>query len=85
LLLAILALAVSAGAFGASQAAAGLPPTVEVSTESFAPGEPEAPLESAAPPPDSDAPSASVVDGEATGAPSGEPSGEPSGAPTPTP
>jgi formate hydrogenlyase subunit 3/multisubunit Na+/H+ antiporter MnhD subunit len=77
-LLAILALAVSAGAFGASQAAAGLPPTLEVSTESFAPGEPEAPLESAAPPVDSDAPSAPVVDGEATGAPSG-----PSGAPTP--
>ena len=40
-LLAILALAVSAGAFGAPQAAAGLPPTLEVSTESFAPGEPE--------------------------------------------
>jgi formate hydrogenlyase subunit 3/multisubunit Na+/H+ antiporter MnhD subunit len=42
-LLAILALVVSAGAFGAPQAAAGLPPTLEVSRESFAPGEPPEP------------------------------------------
>jgi hypothetical protein len=68
-LLAILALAVSAGAFGGPQAAAGLPPTLEVSTESFAPGEPEAPLESGAPPGDSDAPSAPVVDGEPSAVP----------------
>jgi formate hydrogenlyase subunit 3/multisubunit Na+/H+ antiporter MnhD subunit len=68
-LLAILALAVSAGAFGAPQAAAGLPPTLEVSTESFAPGEPETPLESGAPPVDSDAPSAPVVDGEPSAVP----------------
>ena len=68
-LLAILALAVSAGAFGAPQAAAGLPPTLEVSTESFAPTEPETPLESTAPPVDSDAPSVPAVDGE----PSSEP------------
>jgi hypothetical protein len=56
-LLAILALAVSSGAFGTAAAAAGLPPTIEVSTESFAPGQPEPPL-------DSDAPSAPVVEGE---------------------
>jgi formate hydrogenlyase subunit 3/multisubunit Na+/H+ antiporter MnhD subunit len=68
-LLAILALAVSAGAFGGPQAAAGLPPTLEVSTESFAPGEPEAPLESGAGPGDSDAPSAPVVDGEPSAVP----------------
>ncbi len=48
-LLAILAVVVSAGAFGAPQAAAGLPPTIGTSTESFAPGEPV---------PASDAPSA---------------------------
>ncbi|MBA2300870.1 MAG: hypothetical protein H0W22_08890 [Chloroflexi bacterium] len=63
-LLAILALAVSAGAFGASQAAAGLPPTLDVSTESFVPGEPEPEA-----PADSDAPSAPAVDGEASGTP----------------
>jgi formate hydrogenlyase subunit 3/multisubunit Na+/H+ antiporter MnhD subunit len=68
-LLAILALAVSAGAFGGPQAAAGLPPTLEVSTESFAPGEPETPLDSAAPPADSDAPSAPVVDGQPSAVP----------------
>jgi hydrogenase-4 component F len=36
-LLAVLALVVSAGAFGAAEAAAGLPPTLGASTESFAP------------------------------------------------
>jgi hypothetical protein len=49
-----------------------LPPTLEVSTESFAPGEPEAPeapLDSGAPAADSDAPSAPVVDGEPSGVP----------------
>jgi formate hydrogenlyase subunit 3/multisubunit Na+/H+ antiporter MnhD subunit len=68
-LLAILAVAVSVGAFGASQAAAGLPPTLEISTESFAPGEPGEPLESAAPSGDSDAPSAPVGSDEPSGAP----------------
>jgi len=51
-LLAVLALVVSAGAFGAPGAAAGLPPTIELSVESFAPGEP-------VPPPESEAPAAS--------------------------
>jgi formate hydrogenlyase subunit 3/multisubunit Na+/H+ antiporter MnhD subunit len=57
--LAILALAVSAGAFGTSGAAAGLPPTLDVSRESFAPEDPQIPLES-------DAPSAPPSDGEPT-------------------
>ena len=56
-LVAILALAVSSGAFGTATAAAGLPPSIEVSTESFAPGQPEPPL-------DSDAPSAPAVEGQ---------------------
>jgi NADH:ubiquinone oxidoreductase subunit 2 (subunit N) len=42
-LLAILALVVSAGAFGAPEAAAGLPPMTGVSSESFTPGEPSTP------------------------------------------
>jgi hypothetical protein len=46
-----------------------LPPTLEVSTESFAPGEPETPLDSAAPPADSDAPSAPFVDGQPSAVP----------------
>jgi formate hydrogenlyase subunit 3/multisubunit Na+/H+ antiporter MnhD subunit len=48
-ILAVLALIVSAGAFGGPQAAAGLPPTISESVESFGPGEPV---------PASDAPSA---------------------------
>jgi NADH:ubiquinone oxidoreductase subunit 2 (subunit N) len=48
-LLAVLALVVSAGAFGAIEAAAGLPPTLGVSVESFAPGEPVPPAQSDAP------------------------------------
>jgi NADH:ubiquinone oxidoreductase subunit 2 (subunit N) len=96
-LLAILAVAVSAGAFGVSPAAAGLPPTIEVSTESFSPGEPEAPLESAAPgesatPGESEAPGASAGseapdqseapgDSAAPSAPSRD--GEPSATPAP--
>ena len=48
-LLALLALLVSAGAFGTTDAAAGLPPTLQVSVESFAPGEPVPPIESGAP------------------------------------
>jgi hypothetical protein len=47
-LLALLALVVSAGAFGAPEAAAGLPPTIRV-VESFAPGEPVPPTESEVP------------------------------------
>lgn len=45
-LLAVVALAVSAGMFGAREAAAGLPPTVERAIESFGPGSPEVPLSS---------------------------------------
>jgi formate hydrogenlyase subunit 3/multisubunit Na+/H+ antiporter MnhD subunit len=56
-LLAVLALVVSAGAFGAAEAAAGLPPTLGASTESFAPepsgsaipGESDAPVITLAP------------------------------------
>ena len=40
LLLAVLALAVSIGAFGTTEAAAGLPPTLERAVESFQPGSP---------------------------------------------
>ena len=89
-LLAILALAVSFGAFGASSAAAGLPPTLDVSRESFAPENPQQPIGSDAPsaaPPDgepSEAPSTSPADGEASEGPSAAPSDEePSGAPSP--
>jgi NADH:ubiquinone oxidoreductase subunit 2 (subunit N) len=46
--LALLALVVSAGAFGAPQAAAGLPPVIGASEESFSPGE-SGPTESDAP------------------------------------
>jgi formate hydrogenlyase subunit 3/multisubunit Na+/H+ antiporter MnhD subunit len=48
-LLAVLALAVSAGAFGGSEAAAGLPPTIEGAQESFVPGEPQEPGDTDAP------------------------------------
>jgi NADH-quinone oxidoreductase subunit N len=48
-LLAVLALVVSAGAFGATEAAAGLPPSLHVSVESFAPGGSGAPTESEVP------------------------------------
>ena len=61
-LLAVLALAVSAGAFGGPTAAAGLPPTTDVSRESFAPEDPALPLES-------DAPSAPPLEGEPSLAP----------------
>lgn len=43
-LLAVVALAVSVGMFGAPEAAAGLPPTVDGAVESFAPGSPDEPL-----------------------------------------
>ncbi len=48
-LLAILAVAVSAGAFGTERAAAGLPPTIELEGEPIGPGEPEPPIESGPP------------------------------------
>jgi hypothetical protein len=48
-LLAVLALVVAAGAFGATEAATGLPPSLQVSIESFAPGQPGAPTESEVP------------------------------------
>jgi hypothetical protein len=78
--LAILALVVSAGAFGAPQAAAGLPPTIGTSTESFGPGEPV---------PGSDAPSAAPsgepsVTPAPSSAPVASPSEGPSLAPSPT-
>jgi hypothetical protein len=83
-LLALLALVVSAGAFGAADAAAGLPPTVSVSVESFVPGEPlppiesQGPIESGAPGP-SEGPVDSPVETEPPS------SGGPSFAPVPTP
>ncbi len=48
-LLAILAVAVSAGAFGTERAAAGLPPTIDLEGEPIGPGEPEPPIESGPP------------------------------------
>jgi NADH:ubiquinone oxidoreductase subunit 2 (subunit N) len=85
-LLAVLALVVSAGAFGSPQAAAGLPPSMDTSVESFAPGE--------SPPAESDAPSAvppdATPDGSSTapsapGSPSAEPSEPPSSEPSGSP
>ena len=78
--LAILALFVSAGAFGGPQAAAGLPPVVGGSVESFTPGEPEAPA-------GSDAPTVAPPSGAESSSPSPEPAGhspEPSFEPLPT-
>ena len=78
--LAILALFVSAGAFGGPQAAAGLPPVVGESVESFGPGESEAPAAS-------DAPTVEPSPGAASTTPSLEPPGlspEPSFEPLPT-
>jgi hypothetical protein len=70
-LLAILALVVSAGAFGAPEAAAGLPPAIGESVESFTPGQSTEPAASDLPG-SSDAPSAEP--GTASPEPSGEPS-----------
>jgi len=83
--LALLALVVSAGAFGATEAAAGLPPTLEVSVESFAPGGSSAPVESVGPigseaPPGSETPMESLPAETAPPA-----STEPSFEPVPTP
>jgi formate hydrogenlyase subunit 3/multisubunit Na+/H+ antiporter MnhD subunit len=81
-LLAVLALVVSAGAFGAADAAAGLPPVINV-TESFAPGQEgppvasDTPVESVAPTdsglPSEAIPSASASEAAPTDAPSFEP------------
>jgi NADH:ubiquinone oxidoreductase subunit 2 (subunit N) len=83
--LAILALTVSAGAFGTTEAAAGLPPTIEGSVESFAPGEPIPSVGTEAPP-GSESP---ITTEEPVGSPAGEslpPSGTgPSFEPVPTP
>lgn len=49
LLLSVLAVAVSVGAFGGPEAAAGLPPSVQGAHESFDPGAPEQPIDSGAP------------------------------------
>ena len=78
--LALLALFVSAGAFGGPQAAAGLPPVVGESAESFGPGESETPAAS-------DAPTVEPSPGATSMAPSLEPPGlspEPSFEPVPT-
>jgi formate hydrogenlyase subunit 3/multisubunit Na+/H+ antiporter MnhD subunit len=74
-LLAILAFVVSAGAFGATEAAAGLPPSLQVSVESFAPGESGAPTESEVPIGSERPIESSPVESEPPG--SGEPSFEP--------
>ncbi len=71
-LLAVLALAVSSGAFGASAAAAGLPPTLDMSRESFAPEDPQRPLESdaaSAPPADEEESVAPIETGGSSVAP----------------
>jgi NADH:ubiquinone oxidoreductase subunit 2 (subunit N) len=87
--LAVLALVVSAGAFGAQGAAAGLPPTVTTSGESFAPAEP-VPEVSAAPsgvpaPSGEASPSVSEPPPEQpTAGPSAAPTGAPSFEPVPT-
>lgn len=71
-LLAVLALAVAAGSFGAPQAAAGLPPTIEGAVESFEPGATEGPGDTDAPEPSGDpAPTPGASDG--AGGPSFEP------------
>ena len=62
---------VAAGAFGAPEAAAGLPPTIGESVESFTPGQPTEPGATDLPG-SSDAPSAEP--GTASPEPSGEPS-----------
>jgi NADH-quinone oxidoreductase subunit N len=91
-LLAILALVVSAGAFGGPGAAAGLPPTVGASVESFAPGESGLPAEPGA----SDTPTvqpstapASSIEASPSSPPSpsiqASPSAEPSPSTAPSP
>ena len=81
--LAILALTVSAGAFGGPEAAAGLPPSVGVSVESFAPGASQGPVEPGASDPPSVQPSTAPA---ASSEPSTEPvaSSEPAASSQPT-
>jgi hypothetical protein len=87
-LLSLLALAVSAGAFGTQAAAAGLPPSIRTPAESFAPEGPvaptgsDAPIESASPissegPIGSEAPISSGALPEGSGSPAGAPSATP--------
>jgi hypothetical protein len=81
-LLAVLALVVSAGAFGGPQAAAGLPPVVGESSESFTPGQSTEPEPS---PGASAEPSTSAGSSPgSSGAPEPSPSIEPSFEPVPT-
>ncbi len=77
-LLALLALVVSAGAFGGPEAAAGLPPTTGTSVESFAPGESPLPEASESPAPSGE-PEPSVEPSAVE-----SPSASPSPAPSPT-
>jgi hypothetical protein len=79
-LLAVLALVVAAGAFGGPQAAAGLPPAIGESVESFAPGGSPPPEASEAP---SESPSASAEPSPSASASRG-PSPSPSAEPSPT-
>ncbi len=81
-LLALLALAVSAGAFGTQQAAAGLPPSAGGAAESFAPEESGAPVDSGPP----TVPDASMSPGvSAAPSPSAVPSPSPSAVPSASP
>ena len=79
--LAVLALAVSAGAFGAERAAAGLPPSVGDAVESFDPSEPQAPADSG--PPEEPLPSTEPLP-SVVASPSTEPLPSPSGSATPS-
>ncbi len=72
-LLAVLALAVSVGAFGAPRAAAGLPPTLGGAHESFAPGQPEQPTDSGPP----EEPQPSDIGEPSPAGPSGVPAATP--------
>jgi NADH:ubiquinone oxidoreductase subunit 2 (subunit N) len=82
-LLALLALVVAAGAFGAPGAAAGLPPTIGTSVESFAPGESTPP--EASEPPASSTPEPSPAESPATQSPEASPSPALSASPSPEP
>jgi multicomponent Na+:H+ antiporter subunit D len=84
-LLALLALVVSAGAFGGPGAAAGLPPVMGGSVESFAPGGSPAPEASEPPASSEPEPSASATPAGETPAaesPAASPSPAPSGSPS---
>ncbi len=91
-LLAVLALVVSAGAFGGPEAAAGLPPAIGTSVESFTPDESPLPEASESPAPSGEpepsvgpSPSGASPEAESPAAsPSPAPSGSPSLEPSPT-